>query len=408
MGILSETLFLFLTLAALHFHATRLAADPVRARDALAFGALLGLAYLTRTAATALVAAYVLHAAIRALSRRSAPRWPLALPLLPLAVMAALWIAFRPSYQGVTYGLVLGPILDALRNDPLHVAVFGATGLGLGWIASFASESDVHIVTRCVFLAVGALGICGAVMRARRNALDGWYALASLAMLWAWFLGEDTMRRLLYPLVPVLLAHAVLFARYLASRMRPGPAARLLPFALLLPPALLALPAIMLIHSKSLERSPVIAGFPYSFAGTTDFYTTIAVQRSRAVAARNIAVLTGLQALQSDTPPGARVMWVRPDYVALLGDRQGIPWHFRGGVRGLAEEVRRSGAQYLIVSALYKANIHGERLDPMEGLEAMPPFLRAAALTRNPVIGTNDFALMRVDREALDAYLAGR
>jgi type IV secretory pathway VirB3-like protein len=408
-GILSEALFLFLTLAALHFHATRLS-DPagVRVRDALFFGVLLGLAFLTRTAATALVVAYVLQASIRALSQRSGPRGRLALPLLPLAAMAALWIALRPAYQGVNYGLVLGPIVDTLRDDPLRLAVLGGSGLASGWVASFASEADVHIVTRCVFLAVGALGICGAVIRARRNALDGWYALASLAMLYAWFLGEDTMRRLLYPVVPVLLVHAALFVRYLAGRMKPGPAARLLPLVFLLPPALLALPAVVLIHSKSLERSPAIAGFPYSFAGVTDFYTTIAVQRARSIAARHIAVLAGLQALQSDTPPGAKVMWVRPDYVALLGNRQGVPWHSHGGLRGLAEEVRRSGAEYLIVSTLYKADIHGEKLDPIEALEAPPPFLRPAALTRNPVLGTNEFALMRVDREALDAYLAAR
>lgn len=409
-GILSETLFLFVSLAALHFHATRLDSDTAgaRVRDALIFGVLLGLAFLTRTAATALAVAYVLHASIRAPSEGSGRRWILALPLLPLAAMAALWIALRPAYQGVSYAVVLGPIVDTLRHDPLRLVVLGGRGLASGWVASFASESDVHVVTRCVFLAVGALGLCGAVMRARRNALDGWYALASLVMLYLWFLGEDTVRRLLYPLVPVLLVHAVLFVRYLAARMRPGPAARLLPLVFALPPLLLGLPAVVLVHSKSLERTPAIVGFPYSFAGITNFYTTIALQRSRSEAGRHIAVLTGLQALQSDTPLGARVMWVRPDYVALLGNRQGVPWHPRGGLRGLAEQVRSSGAEYLIVSTLYKADIHGDALDPLETLEAPPPFLHPASVTRNPVLGTNELALMRVDPAALDAYLAAR
>ena len=216
------------------------------------------------------------------------------------------------------------------------------------------------------------------------------------------------MRRLLYPLVPVLLVHAVFFVRYLASRMRPGFPARLLPLAFILPPVLLALPAVVLIHSKALERSPAIAGFTYSFAGITDFYTTIALQRSRAEAGRHIAVLAGLQSLSTDTPPGAKVMWVRPDYVALLGDRQGVRWPDRGGLRGLAEEVRRSGVEYLIVSTLYKADVRGKKRDPLEALEAAPPFLRPAAITRNPVVGTSEFALMRVDEAALAAYLGER
>src|ERR1700682_117120 len=69
-GILSEPLYLFVSLAALHFHATRLDSDPAAGgrRDALLFGALLGLAFLTRTASVALVAAYAVHALIRALT----------------------------------------------------------------------------------------------------------------------------------------------------------------------------------------------------------------------------------------------------------------------------------------------------------------------------------------------------
>jgi hypothetical protein len=101
-------------------------------------------------------------------------------------------------------------------------------------------------------------------------------------------------------------------------------------------------------------------------------------------------------------------MWVRPDYVALLGNRQGVPWLSRGGLRDLAEELRRSEAQYLIVSTLYKADIRGDALDPLATLEAPPPFLRPASFTRNPVLGTNEFALLRVDRAALAAYLAAR
>jgi hypothetical protein len=409
-GILSEPLYLFVSLAVLHFHATRIAGDPAggSARDALLFGVLLALAFLTRTAALALVAAYALHALLRSLAGPPARRGILALPLLPLAAMAALWIALRPAFQGENYGMVLATIVGTLRDEPQRLAVLGARGLAGGWIASFASESAVHTVTRGVFLALGAFGICGAVMRARRNALDGWYSLATLAMLFVWFLGEETIRRLLYPLVPLLLVQTVGLARELSARLRTGSVRRLLPFALALPPVLLCLPAVVLVHAKSLERSPAIAGFPYSFAGITDFYTTIALQRARAEAARNIAVLAGLQSLRTDTPPGAKVMWVRPDYVALLGDRQGVPWRHRGGLRGLAEEVRRSKAQYLIISTLYKADIHGEKLDPFESLEAPPPFLHAASVTRNPVLGTNEFALMRVDPAALAAYLAAR
>lgn len=407
-GILSETLFLFVSLAALHFHGTRLAGERSKAADALIFGVLLGLALLTRTAGVALVAAYALHAAIRAAASATQPRLHLALPLVPVAILAALWLALRPPFQGGNYGIALSTIAYLLVNDPLRLASLGGGGLASGWIASFASESGVHAAARIAFLAVGALGVCGAVMRARRNALDGWYALVSLAMLFAWFSREDTTRRLLYPLVPVLLVHAMQFVHALAARLGPGPLARLLPLAIALPPVLLCLPALALVHSRSLERTPAIAGFPYSLAGMTEFYTTIPEHAARVAAARHIAVLTGLHALRIDTPPGAKVMWMRPDYVALLGDRQGIPWYYRGGLRGLAEELRRSGADYLVVSILHKADIHGQQDVPFDLIEAVSAFSRPVSYTRNAVLGTPELALMRVDPEALAAYLAAR
>jgi hypothetical protein len=406
LGVLSESLFLFISIAALHFNAARIAAGRPRARDAVVLGILLGLALLTRAAAVALVAAYAVHASVRMLASRESRRAVLALPLAIAASMAALWMALRPEFRGGSYGLALGTIGGMLLHDPLRLVALGAQGVASGWIASFAAESNVHATARAVFLGVGALGIGGAVLRARRNALDGWYVLLSLAMLFLWFFREDVMRRLLYPLVPILLFHAAVFTRHLATRIGPGRAARWLPFALALPPVVLALPAVALVQSKSLERRAAIAGFPYSPSGITEFYTTVAVEPARAIAARHIAVLAGLEALRMDTPPGAKVMWMRPDYVALLGARQGVPWYYRGGLRGLAEELRRSGAEYLVVSSLYKADIRGEQDDPFEGPQAVAAFAQPVSFVRNAVLGTPEFGLLRVDPTALEAWLA--
>jgi hypothetical protein len=109
-----------------------------------------------------------------------------------------------------------------------------------------------------------------------------------------------------------------------------------------------------------------------------------------------------------DTPPGAKVMWMRPDYVALLGGRQGVGWRYRGGLRALAEELQRSGAEYLLVSTLYKADVYGEQDDPFETFDVVAAFSRPVSFTRNPVLGTPEFALMRVDPSLLAEFLAAR
>jgi hypothetical protein len=404
-AILSEPQYLFFTLAALLFHETRLYPARAGAREWLVFGLLLALSYLTRTAGAALLAAAAVQGLARVLADRDTPRGRFLFAFLPVLALAGLWAWLRPAPQGANYAQVLDTALAMAQHDPARFFGLAARYLASGWIASFSAEADVHGVARGVWLALGALGVAGAVRRALHNHLDGWYVLASLAMLVVWLFDATTMRRLLYPLVPLLLIHAAGFAMFLAARMKAKRAARLALGAALLAPALLCLPPLALVFSKSLEREPVVAGFPYSFAGITEYYTTIRVHGARSIAARHAAVLAGLQALQTDTPEGARVMWMRPDYVALLGRRQGVPWHYGGGLRGLAEALQRSHARYVIVATLYKSDMEGAQSEPFDGLEALAPFARPVSFVRNAVLGSNEFALLEVDPGALEAYL---
>jgi hypothetical protein len=362
-------------------------------------------AYLTRTAGVALLAAAAVHVAVRLAVDRETPRGRFLLAFVPPLALAGLWALARPAPLGANYAQVLDTVIGMLQHDPLRLLGLGARYLSSGWVASFTAEADVHAAARGVFLALGALGVAGAVRRALHNHLDGWYVLASLAMLFLWFFPEETMRRLLYPLVPLLLVHAAGFAMFLAGRLKAKRPARMLLAAALLPPALLCVPAVLLVFSKSMERQPVVPGFPSSLAAITEYYTTIRVHGAASIAARHAAVLTGLQALQVDTPPGARVMWMRPDYVALLGHRQGVPWHYGGGLRGLAEEARRSKVDYVVLATLYKSDMRGEQADAFDSLEALAPFARPVSYVRNAVLGGNEFALLRVDPAALDAYL---
>jgi hypothetical protein len=297
-------------------------------------------------------------------------------------------------------------IVDLLARDPSQLAFLGAQGLAHGWIASFATQPGVHAVTQAVIGAVGVLALCGAALRARRNALDGWYALASLAMVFLWFQPADTTRRLLYPLVPVLLVHAALFVRFLASGIGQARLSRALPALVALPAVVVCLPALYLVHAKSFDRAPAVRGFPYALSAMTELYTGLSDEHSRISAARHIALLVGLQALESDTPPGAKVMWMRPDYVALLGNRQGVPWFYPGGIRGLARGLRDSGAQYVIVSNGRKSDLLGMQESAFDTLEAVSRFARPVSVVRNSVKGNDEFVLLLVDPERLAAFLA--
>lgn len=402
----SETLYLLVSLAALQAHAS---GEPVGVRgprEAWLTGVLIGLALLTRVAGIALVAAYVVHALVAAwIARR--PRWGAFVPLVPVALMSATWLILWPRFQGGNYGLGLEAIGDLARSEPLGLLAIGTHALLDGWIASFASQPAVHAVTRLVILVAGGLALAGAAIRARRNALDGWYVLGSLAMILLWYQPYNVTRRLLYPLVPIMLVHAALFVRFAAARLGSARVRTLaIAFAAALP-VLVCLPALVLVHVRSFDRAPVVAGEPETFSQFSESYTALSAQAARALVAREIAVIQGLRALRHETPPDARVLWVRPDYVALLGERRGVPWFYRDGLLGLARQARDNGVGYVVLSRIRKADLHGELRPAFDDLDHLSPFCRLVATQANPVAGGVEFALMRIDPAALDAFVAG-
>ena len=404
LGILSEPLFLLLAMATLAWQAKRAsAADATMAARAM-LGILLAACVLTRSAGVALAAAYVAWAALRAWRREERPG-PLLLPLAPVVLAVAAWLALRVPLQGENYGQVLRNAWGLLRADPAFFAGKSVEYLGSAWIGSFTAESHVYGATRLVLLAAGVAALGGAARAALANRMDGWYALAYAAMLALWLFPEETTRRLLYPLVPLALLHAGELV-YAAGR-RIAPAHARWPVAAgALAVASLSLPAVGLMASKALDRTPVLTGSPLDYAGITEYYTTIPVKPAREIAGRQLAVLAGLAAIERFTPADAQVLWMRPDYVAILSHRAGVPWYYREGLPGAVRQLLQSGAPYVVVSSLYKADMRGESDDPLVTAEAVAPFTRLVFVIRNPVAPIEEFALLQVDRASLERYAA--
>jgi hypothetical protein len=247
-------------------------------------------------------------------------------------------------------------------------------------------------------------GLGGALLAAARNRLDGWYVLVSLGILLVWYFGEDNMRRLLYPLVPLLLVHAAELVVFIAVRAKLRHPGRVL-LAVAALAALMCAPAFVLLLDKSGDRAPVAPGFPYALADMTDYYTTIELPRAQALAAMDIAVLSGLRALERDTPTGSRIMWVRPEYVALLGRREGVPWYFGWDERALAAAIRESKADYVAVSSVLKTDLRGSQSGGPVTRSMAARFAHPVFHSRNAVTGNVEFVLLQVDAAGLEEFL---
>ena len=396
-GIMSESLYLCVAMACLlHFEA-RIADRDASAGERLAFGALLALACLSRALGMALVVAYLVHAAIRIARREEGARLRLLLPLVPVAIALALWYGLRPTLGSDTYGRTASQIAASWHGDPLHMLEAGADHLSAAWIASFAAQDDVPLALAIVALGAGAIALCGVALRVMRNRLDGWFAFISLAIVFPWVFSAENTRRLIYPLVPLLIVAGADFVRWALDRARLPLKSR--PYLLGIAaaaPVLASLPALVLVAQKSMDDDTVVPGFGYSYREVAEYYTTVNLQAARERAQLVVVTLEGLASIDRVTPKDARVMWMRPEYVALLGKRQGVASYYRWTPAELAREVKRTGTGYIVQGWLFKTDLEVAQGNPR---------LEISAYTK-PAFDIGDiFALMQVEPAALDEYL---
>jgi hypothetical protein len=397
-GIMSESLYLFMAMACVVYFEARIEKRETAIEDQLAFGTLLALACLSRALGITLVLAYLAHGAIRVArgqARLDARRW---IALAPVAALLALWYAFRPSTGSDAYRSTAHQILDAWMHDPAGMLATATGHLASGWIASFAVQPEVSIVVVALTLGLGVLALAGVALRVVQNRFDGWFLLFSLAILFPWVFSAENTRRLLYPLIPLLIVCAAAFLRWAFehARLRPRAWPFMAGFVAALP-VVACVPALVLVAQKSMDREPAIPGYAYTYREMAEYYTTVNIDHARDRAKLAVVTLGGLESIDRETPQGARVMWMRPEYVALLGKRAAVPFLYRWDAQELARQVKASATGYIIQAWLSKTDIEVNQGDAHVALPYAHPSFQIGGI----------FELMQVDPKALDAYIAG-
>ena len=396
-GVMSESLYLCIAMACVLYFEVRFAERQPSDGDRLALGALLALACLSRAPGIALVLAYVAHTAVRVALRRERAHPRLLLPLVPVGVALALWYGLRPTLGSDTYQRTAGQMMASWRDNPMQMLSAGMDHLSSAWIATFAAQDDVPGVLAAVALALGAIALVGVALRVRRNRLDGWFLLISLAIVFPWVFSAENTRRLIYPLVPLLIVAGADFVRW-ALGHAPVPL-KSRPYLLGIAaaaPLLASFPALVLLAQKSLDREPVIPGYAYTYREVAEYYTTVNLETARERAKLVVVTLEGLESIDAVTPKAARVMWMRPEYVGLLGRRQAVPFLYRWSPAELAREVKTSGTGYIVQGWLSKTDLEVAQGNPR---------LEIADYAHSAFNIGDIFALMQVDPVALDAYL---
>jgi len=361
-GVLSEPLYLLMSMAALQYHDSRLATrrDGARGWEWLVFGLLLAAACLSRVIGFFLVGAYLAHVIFGSIGQRKKPRAAAWLPLAPVVALFGLWQWVRPRVDFDAYAFATRAIAGDWIAAPGAQAAKSWQIFGDAWIRLFVADHDVGMATKIVFAIVGVVAIAGAIRRARQNRLDGWYALFTVAFVMAWPIVADNSRRLLYPVLPVLILQAALLVRAVLDRPALKRQTRIAVTAVAAAlPLLLCLPALALIAHKSLDRRVIVEGCPNEFREVAEYYTRLSYAVAADAANSEGIMLCGLRAIDRIAPPDAVVMWMRPEYIAILGKRKAVAYRFDWTPERLAAEIRRLNVSFLVVSDIGKTDYAG-------------------------------------------------
>jgi hypothetical protein len=255
--------------------------------------------------------------------------------------------------------------------------------------------------------ALGVLALAGTWMRLRANGIDGWYVALSLALLLPIFFGEQTARRYLYPLLPLLLVHAGVALAAVTADLSPRARRAAVGLAVAVPLSISGA-SMATVAKRGMDGAAVLEGFPIRYSDMIEYYTTRDEVRARLAAAENAGVIAGFEAVAQVTPAQARVMWVRPEYVSVLSHRAAEPWFFDRDATRLAQAVDEGGVDYVIVAGIVKSDLAGARAGQGPIHETLARFALPVLEIPNAVHGRPDFILLKVDRAALRAFLTAR
>lgn len=400
LGILSENLYLCFSLATLLVYEKWGKAMTGFSWQVAVFGILIALCVLTRTIGFALIPALV----IQYVMMRSEPKNPRARVFLPTLIAAAaytLWSLGGPDPDVTYIDLAIDNYRAVLESDDHKLVTYLARNVAAvasawihGLLIFWRDSSEPRFVIATI---VGILAMSGTLMRARQGKLDGLYVLCYVAVIVIWPFRSE-MPRFLYPLLPLLILHAyvafsALLARPFAARAR-SLATVVLPMLF----AVVCVPPMGFIAGRAVYAEE---GEPYLYRHITQFYEIPELPIAKSVSERMGLLVEDLRRVERTTPPDARVLWVKPNFMALLGRREStIPPS--GDDPMFYQELLEADADYVLVSeAVARGNWDG-----MGAFPRFAPFSRVVWQRVDVTTGLRQSVLLEIDRTRLE-QLAG-
>ncbi|MCP4702541.1 MAG: hypothetical protein GY862_37635 [Gammaproteobacteria bacterium] len=354
LGILSENLYLFLSLAALYVDDRYCHKENQRAGAWILLAVLLSALLLTRSVGISMVLGYGITRLL-SLKKTGVHLWRQWLPFVLPLILVLLWgwgretageKLYAPYIQGVFNEILAAenPLLQLwLMLKPQFLHFYDA------WRGAFIIYwTDDYAVRPLLLSFIGILALTGLGLRLRANKTDSWYVLIYVAIIILWPYAENTTR-FLYPLLPFMILYAVYALRTAAEKMPKARYSRHLSvFGLALLYAL-TVPSLAFIYQRSQHPS---RGNTLDYTHTVALYRLPNLARAEERAAWNVILFEDMNKIRRLTRPQEKIMWFTPRFINLFADRQGMPLLSADNAQEFCHKLKHSGAAYLFISRL--------------------------------------------------------
>jgi hypothetical protein len=352
LGILSESLYIFLGMLALLWHDRMRQRTPENGdvKDVLILTTLLSACILSRSVGVALVMAVAISGFMGRRRLTTFTDWRWYVPLIVPLVCALLWAYGRPTAGHDLYaqdvGGIAGNVLDKGLSgfilpqlDSLYRSLF--TSYILFWKTEWQPS----------FLIIVVFNLCGLsflVQRLRRHQADAWYLLIYLGILLVWpYPGQ--FNRFIYAIAPLLILYGVGGFLYWIYKLPQSPLSKPAPLIGMLVMATAMLPPAVFMADRAGYQTPY-ANMHYD--NVSLFYNVPRLDIAAYRAHLQEQLRLDMQAIKESTAQNAKILWYTPNYIELLAQRKARPIPFAGNKRELLQRVAATDADYVFLSRM--------------------------------------------------------
>ena len=336
MGILSETLYLFLSLLCLISINSQIKQPALN--KLFIIGLILGLLVLTRSIGAAMLVAYCTSCFILIIKKRTN------IAILVIPVLIALVINAISRYMVKTSVpedyVNQFSTLPGFNFDAQYQAIID--GWFTGWQYYWPTSGNILFT---IVLLFGIFSIIGLFIRLLKNKTDAIYVLVYLIVIMIWPHPGQTFR-FLFPIQPLLIFFAIYCIQILVCRYSINKKELFMSIALftaLLP----IIPTLFFTWNR------YHAGTDEGLHIYKEFYLIPDLENARKSASLQQTMFNDFEKMKNDTEVNDIVAYFEPEYVAYLAKRQGQFIEYKLNDKEEIELIRPLDADYILLTRLH-------------------------------------------------------